>query len=213
MSTIAPTRPSVVTFELPIVEATPDSLNGYGLLVDDYEAQEIEIVPWPAPGRRPLDPGTGDQGGVAEGIFEFWWAGEILYGRNHAVESERYLLGWSRDPDEASEVAENPDRSKILLWHANYHPDGGQLFYPANRDALVAPLALPGDDIKPENFVAFYFDGSRGLYIHPNIWHEGVFPLAETARFFDKQGKVHARISCDLLQEFGTYLSVPLRRP
>ena len=29
------------------------------------------------------------------------------------------------------------------------------------------------------DFKAFYFDGSRGLYIHPNIWHEGVFPIEE----------------------------------
>jgi ureidoglycolate lyase len=72
------------------------------------------------------------------------------------------------------------------------------------------PVALPGDDLKPETFVAFWSDGSFGIYIHPGIWHEGVFPVTPTGRFFDKQGKVHARVSCDLAREFGLLLAVPL---
>ena len=91
------------------------------------------------------------------------------------------------------------------------HPDGGQLFFPLDATPFVVPLALPGDDLKPEQFISFYFDGSCGLYINPDIWHEGVFPLAERGRFFDKQGKVHARISTDFPQEFGCLLSIPLR--
>ena len=75
------------------------------------------------------------------------------------------------------------------------------------------PLALPGDDVKPEDFVAFYAPGDKGLYIHPNIWHEGVFPVAPRARFYDEQGKVHARVSCNIAQEFGVFLNVPLRMP
>jgi hypothetical protein len=40
--------------------------------------------------------------------------------------------------------------------------------------------------------------------------HEGVFPVTATGRFFDKQGKVHARVSCDLAREHGVLLAVPL---
>ena len=58
----------------------------------------------------------------------------------------------------------------------------------------MIPLALPGDDVTPEDFVAFYVDAGQGIYIHPNIWHEGVFSLAEKASFYDEQGKVHARV-------------------
>src|SRR5690348_7151569 len=79
--------------ELKLVEATPDSLMGFGRMVADYSAAEIEIVPWPAQGRRPIDPGTGNQGGTVEGIFESWWIGEVLYGRNNAV-GDSYLFGW-----------------------------------------------------------------------------------------------------------------------
>jgi hypothetical protein len=65
--------------------------------------------------------------------------------------------------------------------------------------------------VKPEDFVAFWSDGTHGIYLHPNIWHEGPFPTAETGgRYFDKQGKVHARISCDIAREFGVLLGVPL---
>lgn len=205
-----PASPAVV--ETPLVEATAASLEGYGRLIDDYDAAEIEIVTWPAPGWRPVDPGTGNEGGTTEGIFEFQWRGEVLHGRNRAV-GGNYLIAWSRDPHQASETLADPERSRALVKHVNYHPDGGQLFFPRTRAPFIAPLALPGDDVRPEHFVAFYCDGTQGLYIHPGIWHAAVIPLDSSAEFLDKQGKVHARISCLLPEEFGVYLSVPLRRP
>ena len=107
------------------------------------------------------------------------------------------MAGHARDPE------------RMMLWHANYHPDGGQLFFPLDGTPFVVPLALPGDDVKPEDFVAFRCDGTRGLYIHPGIWHEGVFPV-RPGRFFDRQGRVHARVSVDFAREFGCLLRVPL---
>ncbi len=202
----------MTSFDIPLRRATAESLSGYGELVSDPEARAVEIVPWPAPGRRPLDPGTGDHGGTTEGIFEFWWSGDVLEGRNNAVD-DQYVLGWTREPEAASREDATVPRSQVLLWHANYHPDGGQLFFPLDRGPFVAPLALPGDEVRPEDFVGFYFDGSAGLYIHPGVWHEDMFPFADRARFFDRQGKVHARLSCDFKQEFGLYLSVPLAAP
>lgn len=198
--------------EVPVVRATAESLRGYGRLVRDFASEPIEIVRWPAQGWRPVDADTGDQGGTTEGVFSFWWRGEVLYGRNDAV-GDSYLIGWSRDPRQASETAPRPDRSRVLFWHANYHPDGGQLFFPKSRAPFIAPLALPGDDVSPDKFVAFWCDGDAGLYIHPGVWHEAVFPVADTAAFDDRQGRVHARVSCDFVKEFGTYLSVSLREP
>lgn len=199
--------------ETPLIKATPESLNGYGELVDDYRGFPIEIVTWPAQGWRPIDPGTGNEAGTATGIFDFWWEGEVLYGRNQAV-NDQYLLGWAKNPGDARpNQTSTAGRSRVLLWHANYHPDGGQLFFPLEVSAFVAPLALPGDDLKPEDFVAFYVDGGAGLYIHPKVWHEGVFPLSEKASFYDEQSKVHARVSCNIAKEFGVFLSVPLRYP
>ena len=86
------------------------------------------------------------------------------------------------------------------------------MFFPIDNKPFVVPVALPTDDLKPDQVVAFWCDGSKGLYIHPNIWHEGIFPVDGKQRFLDRQGKVHARVSCDIGEEFGVYLSVPLKR-
>jgi hypothetical protein len=194
--------------KMPLVAATVQSMQPYGKLVDDPEECPIEVVRWPAQGMRPIDPGTGDQGGTTEGVFVSEWQGDILYGRNQAVDGH-YILAYAQAPELArTDHTENPAR--MLLWHANYHPDGGQLFFPLDRRPFYVPLALPGDDVTPQRFVCFQFDGSQGLYIHPNIWHEGVFGLSGTQRFFDRQGAVHARVSVDFAREFGCLLEAPI---
>lgn len=186
---------------MPVVDATNETLEGYGRLVDDPDSCEVEIVRWPQQGTRPIDPDTGDEGGTKQGVFLSEWKGDVLYGQNEAV-GGHYVLGYGTDPSEADE---SHDRvaERVLLWHANYHPDGGQMFYPLDRKPFVVPLALPGDDVTPEKFVCFRFDGSAGLYIHPSIWHEGVFTASGSQRFLDRQGAVHARVSVDFAREFG----------
>ena len=200
--------PGLARVTMPLVDATPASLDGYGHLVDDPAACDIEIVRWPAQGRRPVDPDTGDEGGTTEGTFVCEWKGDVLYGRNDAV-GGHYILAYGEDPARA-DPAHARDPRRILLWHANYHPDGGQLFFPLDRRPFYVPLALPGDDVTPERFVCFRFDGRQGLYIHPDIWHEGVFGLSGTQRFFDKQGAVHARVSVDFAREFGCLLEAAI---
>ena len=182
----------------PMVLATDETLAGYGCLVSNPESFEVEIVTWPQPGWRPVDPGTGNEGGTTEGDFDFWWHDGVLHGRNNAVNDE-YVLAWKQ-----------PAASEALIAHANYHPDGGQLFYPRNAEPFVIPLAKPGDDLALDDFVAFYSDGSAGVYIDPGVWHEALLPLGERATFFDKQGAVHARISSDFETDFQACLSVPL---
>ena len=205
--------PSFNKVEIPLVNATNENLKGYGYLVDVYDQCKIEIVTWPKQGWRDIEEGTGNEGGTTEGPFEAWWEQNILYGRNSAVEHKseydkdgRYLLGYSSDPDSLKKNYIKEDPKQIYIWHVNYHPDGGQLFFPKENKPFISPLALPGDDINLNDFKAFYFNGSQGLYIHPNIWHEGVFPTKERATFRGKQGKVHARVSIDLLEEFKSYL-------
>ncbi|MEP6886159.1 MAG: ureidoglycolate lyase [Gammaproteobacteria bacterium] len=189
---------------MPLMDATPETIKEYGRLVDNPEECRIEIVRWPAQGSRPIDADTGDQGGTTQGVFVSEWRGDILYGSNQAV-GGHYILAYAQAPELAlTDHAHAPQR--MLLWHANYHPDGGQLFYPMDRRPFYVPLALPGDDVTPQHFVCFRFDGGQGLYIHPNIWHEGVFTLSGTQRFFDRQGAVHARVSVDFAREFGCLL-------
>jgi len=193
---------------MPVVDATAQSLAGYGRLVDDPAECTIEIVRWPARGTRPVDAGTGDQGGTTEGVFVSEWRGDILYGRNEAV-GGHYILAYAKAPEHARSDHDEPPRH-LMLWHANYHPDGGQMFFPIDRRPFYVPLALPGDDVRPERFVCFRFSGEQGLYIHPDIWHEGVFGLAGTQRFFDRQGAVHARVSVDFAREFGCLLAAAI---
>ena len=198
--------------ETPLVAASAESLAGYGRLVDNPREFPIEIVPWPAQGWRAIDANTGDQGGVTEGLFEFKWKGETLYARNHAV-GDSYLFGWSNWPEEAAAERPARPRERALIWRANYHPDGGQLFYPLKGQSFVVPLALPGDDVTPGKFVSFWCDGRSALYLHPNVWHGAIVPLDDEAEFLDRQGRVHARVSVNFVTEFGCYLGAPLRRP
>ena len=100
---LAPDVPGELPWHaVPLKRATPESLQGYGMLVDDWRNYPIEIATWPVAGWRQCDPGTGNEGGTTHGHFEFWWQGDVLYGRNQAVGSH-YLLGWSKNPREASQ--------------------------------------------------------------------------------------------------------------
>ena len=193
---------------MPLIEATQESLAGYGKLVAHPDDIEIEIVRWPAQGWRPVDPDSGDEGGVAEGEFIGRWNGDVLYGHNAAVDGH-YVLGYGTEPAHAEEGHSRPPE-RLMLWHANYHPDGGQLFFPRLNKPFLVPLAKPGDDVQPSDFVCFYCSGDAGLYIHPNVWHEGIFPIEGEHHFLDRQGAVHARVSVDFPKEFGCLLDVNL---
>jgi hypothetical protein len=193
---------------MPVVEASAKTLERYGRFVDGPDECRIEIVRWPASGWRPVDEDSGDEGGTTEGVFVSEWQGDVLFGRNEAVDGQ-YILAYGTEPG-AADRTHRRDPERILLWHANYHPDGGQLFFPLEREPFVVPLALRGDDVRPQDFVCFRFDGTQGLYIHPNVWHEGVFALRGARRFLDRQGAVHARVSVDFAREFGCLLEALL---
>jgi len=205
----ASSRPSLPWHDVPLIRATESTVRDYGCLVDVPDGFEIEIVQWPRQGWRPIDDGTGDEAGWVEGTFHCEWKGDVLFGTNEAVNGH-YVLGWSTDPQSASEKAPTAPRDQVLLWHMNYHPDGGQMFWPMDRKPFIVPVALPGDNLTPEKVVAFWCDGSKGLYIRPGIWHEGIFPVEDRQRFLDRQGRVHARVSADIGKEFGVYLACPL---
>lgn len=196
---------------VPLKRGTAENLQGYAKIETSFATAEVEIVTWPQPGWRPVVAGTGNQGGITQGDFEMRWVGDFVYAQNHAVNGH-YVTGWFTDPISASEESRNVDHAQVLVREANYHPDGGQVFFPRDNVPFIALLALPGDDVKPQDFVAFYCDGSFGLNLHPGVWHQPLYPLAERAVFDDKQGRVHACIAVDFVTEFAVYLSVPLQK-
>jgi ureidoglycolate lyase/seryl-tRNA synthetase len=201
---------TVRAHRVPLVVADAETLRGYGHIVPDFATSRVTIVTWPQPGWRPVVPGTGNEGGVVEDRFEMVRRGEIQHAVNHAV-GRSYITGWLADPASASETRSPSDTSRIFTHEANYHPDGGQIFSPCDGAAFVALLAKPGDDVTPNDFVAFYCNGSFGLHIDPGTWHQPVFPVGERASFNNKQGRVHCCIAVNFVGEFGCYLEVPLR--
>lgn len=112
------------------------------------------------------------------------WKGDILYGRNDAV-GGHYIICYGPAPEHAVQT-HTRDPQRLLLWHCNYHPDGGQMFFPNEPGPFLAPLALPGDDVRPQDFVCLWFRSGHGLCMHPNVWHEGVFATRGSRSFYDE---------------------------
>uniref|UniRef100_A0A7S0LM43 Ureidoglycolate hydrolase n=1 Tax=Coccolithus braarudii TaxID=221442 RepID=A0A7S0LM43_9EUKA len=207
---------------VPLTPATEEALQGYGRLIStadeiSVENGNFEIVRWPQPGWRELDPQTGDEAGTTEGNFEVHWSGDFYYAHNLAINTENnyYLDGISAPPELArrSEPAAG-DGSYIYLWMSDYHPDGAQLFFPAQPIPFVVCLGSRehGDDIKPGHMRAFAVPAGKGIYLDPSTWHNGVYvaPCHTPARFLTRQGRVHARVSCSWAAEYHTLLRVPL---
>lgn len=203
--------PHIQLVEVPLIKADSNTFAKYGELVTDFEQTDVFIETWPAQGWRPVETGTGNEGGITQGLFEFERVGGVMVSRNYAVDGN-YITGWFSDPAIACMDEENVNSDRVLVREANYHPDGGQVFFPVNGDAFIALLALPGDDVRPQDFVAFYCDGIFGIQIYANVWHQPIFPLSPIATFMGKQGRVHACVACDLVKEFNCYLSVPLNK-
>jgi ureidoglycolate lyase len=180
-----------------IIRATPENFAQYGRIIPDYNEEEVVIKPWPVSGTRQLMPNTGIGGGITEGVFSYWYDGDYLHAKNRAVSGD-YITG---------RVFENT----ILTREANYHPDSGQVFWAPNGVQFILLLARPGDNVTPNDFVGFYFDGSQAVQIWPDIWHQPVFPVGiPKADFMTKQGKVHGCVGVDFINEFGVWLGLDL---
>lgn len=128
----APQLPSNLKIvDVPVSVATDETLNGFGYLVrsiDEFTTtnKKFEIVKWPQPGWRALDPDTGDEAGTTEGNFNVRWEGDYYYGENLAVSTtnNKYLDGLAVPPELASRDPEHStgDGKTIHLWMSDYHP-------------------------------------------------------------------------------------------
>lgn len=115
---------------VPVVDANDDSLKGYGRIVrspEDFTTADktFEIVRWPQPGWRALDPDTGDEAGTTEGNFHVRWDGDYYYAENLAVATtnNKYLDGLAVPPEVAQHGASCVgDGNTIHLWMSDYHP-------------------------------------------------------------------------------------------
>jgi len=149
-----------------------------------------------------------------EGDFRVRWVDDIMYGDNFAV-GVSFKVGYP-----CARRTADGSRNYILVREVNYHPDGSQVFFPAPGGrpyVFLLARADVGDDVRPEHFRAFYFDGSVGFHIAPGVWHfvpyiQPPSSSGETAAmtFNNKQSSVYACVAADTVKEFGVYLEVPL---
>ncbi len=124
--------PDLEVHDVPIVLANDATLKDVGCLVrnpEDFtiENDRFEIVPWPQPGWRSLDPGTGVEGGTTEGEFQLSWENGLLIGENSALSTSanKYVLAFESLPVKGSGPGETG--SHVFVWYSDYHPDVGQL--------------------------------------------------------------------------------------
>ena len=97
----------------------------------------------------------------------------------------------------------------MMLWHANYHPDGGQLFFPLDPRPFHVPLALPGDDLTPERFSASGSMAGAGSTSTRTSGTKGSSHSAERSASPTSRA-VHARVSVDPAREFGCLLEASI---
>ena len=160
---------------------------GYGSLVDDPHACKVEIVRWPAHGWRPVDEDSGDEGGTTQGRVRERVA------RRHPVRSQRgrrrplrpRVRGRAFARGRVARARARSDDAVALQLPSGRRP----AVLSARRAAVLRPARAARRRRAAREFVCFRFDGKRGLYIHPNIWHEGVFARRGTQRFFDSRAR------------------------
>lgn len=201
--------PALPWRDLPIVDGRDPSLVDLVIVAEgDPTDFEVPIVPWPVTGTRPLDPGTGVEGGTTEGAFTTVWEGQRLRARNAAVGGE-YIIGLGSAP-ELLDARTDDRHEQILLWHLNHHPDGGQLFWSIDRRPFLVPVVPIGDSPDLDRAVVARSDGTFGLCVRPGVWHDGVYPESGDGNFRTRQGRVHARVSADVAREYRCLLRIPL---
>lgn len=44
-----------------------------------------------------------------------------------------------------------------------------------------------------------------GIHINTNVWHQPVYPIADEATYYGKQGAVHACVVYDSVEEHGKW--------
>jgi len=150
---------------------------------------------------------------VVDGDFVVHWDNDILICTNRTVDAMDSL------GIPSGRLYSDTSRDYILARLANCHPDGGQVFFPPPGGRpfvmLLAPSSV-GDDVRPENFRAFYFEGDQGFQIDPGTWHNPPYfrpgDTGEKSRmvFRNKQSSVFACVWTDSFKEFGVYLKFPL---
>ncbi len=189
-------------YQVPLKRLNSENARGVGVVFTEFEDAKIELCKWPAPGKRPLIAGGG-YGTVIEEEFKVYWRGSTVFSAGHHN---------ARGGATGKVFSEPESNSKYVLvnW-LSAHLDGGEAFIPKNGEPSIFLVAPPKEDVKPEDFLALYSDGSCGISMHPGVWHTAPLSLSEREVIYKrKQGSIYATIDCLLLKEQNTWLKIPL---
>ncbi|AOX02922.1 hypothetical protein BJP34_28880 [Moorena producens PAL-8-15-08-1] len=192
-------------YDVPLKRLNSQNALGLGVVFTDFENAKIELCKWPTSGKRPLI-SKGGYGTVIEEEFRVYWEGSTLFSAGH-----QNARGGA-----AGKIISEPESNStyILVNWLSAHLDAGEGFMPKNGEPSIFLLAPPKEDVKPEDFVALYSDGSCGISIHPGVWHTNPISLSGKEVVYQrKQGSIYATIDCFLTKEHNTWLKIPLGQP
>jgi len=191
-------------FKVPSVIATTENIKPYGEFVYDFHKTKTIKLTWPKTEGREIDKNTGNQALDVEDDFTFKYKNRQLFAHNKSVPNGEYITGVIPKEEESLTSFRS-----IFTREANYHCCGGQIIYPKKNIPYALLLSKAGDDIEPQNFVSFLFDGSCGFQIYPYVWHQPPYPFTDT-EFKNKQCSVHSCVTVDTVDEFNTILEIQL---
>lgn len=169
---------------VPLKQLTPENAEGFGEVIGSLD--EVQPVV--------------REGEMVQERMEMRRRDDELYFTNHAVGDEGVV---ATVVDGAARVS-----------HVNFHADATQAFIGADRRPTVFLLAKPTENLRPEDFVAFYSDGSVGMSMFPDVWHTSPLPVEGSQSYENMQGNGyhHATVAHDFLDD-DVVLEVPLRAP
>ena len=192
-------------YDVPLKNLDSENVLGLGEVFTDLEDIDIELCRWPTQGKRPLV-SKGGYGSVIEEEFRVYWQGSTILSAGHQN---------ARGGAAGKILVEPETNSKYAVVHwLSAHLDAGEAFIPKNGEPSIFLVAPPKDDVKPEDFVAFYSDGATGISFPPGTWHTSPLTLSqEEVVYKRKQGSIYATIDCFLVKEYNTCLKIPLCKP
>lgn len=202
-------------YDVPIVQANEENIKKYGRFVKDFKNEKVINVQWPKEKKlvlkdgqyrytRDIDKSTGLEALPTQGVFNSYYNNNYFYSENTSVKNGKYIIGV------------RPETEKNLCFYTsemNYHLDGGQCIYNINQEPFLLLLSKSDDFIKPEDCILFYFDGTLGFQIYPNIWHQPMYPLVKplvNVVSKNKQTSVHSCVTVNFLEEFNTLLKIDI---
>lgn len=78
-----------------------------------------------------------------------------------------------------------PEAMPVPLRLMERHPQGNQVFYPADHQRYIVVVAPPGDPPRPEAIRAFLCRGDQGVNYRRGVWHHPMIALDRPCTFVE----------------------------